>query len=66
LRSASPEAVWSVEQLSGFAEVLKLFERPTLDLPNPLTRHLERPPGLVQRPRMLAAEPVAQARARDG
>jgi hypothetical protein len=37
-----------------------LFERLTLDLPNPLTRQLDRPPDLVQRPRTLAAEPVAQ------
>jgi hypothetical protein len=59
LRSASPEALWRVEQLSGFAEP-KLFERLTIDLPNPLTRHLERPPDLVQRPRMVAAEPLAQ------
>jgi hypothetical protein len=36
LRSAAREVVWSVVQLSGFAEVVKLLERLILDLPNPL------------------------------
>jgi hypothetical protein len=49
LRSAAPEVLWGVEQLSGFAEVLKLFERLPLDLPDPLAGHVERPPDLVQR-----------------
>ena len=49
-----------VAQLLGFAEVLELLQRLVLDLADPLTGNVERPPDLVKRPRALAAEPVAQ------
>src|SRR5205814_6233120 len=38
----------------------ELLQALVLDLTNPLARDVERPPHLVERPRMLAVEPVAQ------
>src|SRR5262245_12014065 len=52
--------------LSDFAELLSLRERLqllkrlVLDLPDPLARDVEGPADLVQGPRVLAAEPVAE------
>src|SRR5262249_37251326 len=57
---------WSAEPLRDFAELLclgealQLLERLVLDLPHPLARDVEGPPDLVQGPRVLAAEPVAE------
>src|SRR5215211_4323343 len=49
-----------VAELLGLRERLQLLQRLVLDLADPLARHVERAPDLVQRPRVLAAEPVAQ------
>src|SRR5688500_19559712 len=49
-----------VAELLGLRERLELLERLVLDLADPLARHVERAPDLVQRARVLAAEPVAQ------
>ena len=38
----------------------QLLEALVLDLPDPLARHVERSPDLVERARLLAAEPVAK------
>src|SRR5215831_6909937 len=55
--------------LSGLRDVAKLdcvrqrpelFQALVLDLPDPFAGDVERPADLVQRPRMLAVEPVAQ------
>src|ERR1700753_3115765 len=49
-----------VAELLRLSQRLKLLERLILDLPDPLARHVERPPDLVERARVLATEPVAQ------
>src|SRR5258708_4517521 len=49
-----------VAQLLRLGEALKLLQRLVLDLTDPLARHVERPPDLVERARVLAAEAVAQ------
>src|SRR2546421_9783868 len=49
-----------VTKLLRLCQRLELLERLVLDLPDPLARDVERPPDLVERPRMLAAEAVAQ------
>src|SRR5215216_1779029 len=49
-----------VAELLGLRERLQLLQRLVLDLADPLARHVERAPDLVQRARVLAAEPVAQ------
>src|SRR5258706_11297378 len=41
-------------------ERAQLLQALVLDLADPLTRDVERPPDLVERPRMLAVEAVAQ------
>src|SRR5438874_13373435 len=53
-------------RLRHFSKLLRVRERPqllqalVLDLPDPLAGHVERPPHLVERPRVLAVEAVAQ------
>src|SRR5205823_8452313 len=49
-----------VAKLLSFGERLQLLQRLVLDLADPLARDVERPPDLVERARVLAAEPVAQ------
>src|SRR3954471_14946299 len=49
-----------VAELLGLRERLQLLERLVLDLADALARHVERATHLVQRARVLAAEPVAQ------
>src|SRR4051812_1922862 len=49
-----------VAELLGLRERLQLLQRLVLDLADALARDVERPPDLVQRAGMLAAEPVAQ------
>src|SRR3954468_23685858 len=49
-----------VSELLRLGEALKLLQRLVLDLADPLARHVERAADLVERPRMLAPEPVAQ------
>src|SRR5436305_12012659 len=53
-------ALGDVAQLLRLGQRLQLLERLVLDLANALARDVERPPDLVQRAGMLAAEPVAQ------
>src|SRR5215212_611357 len=49
-----------VAELLGLRERLQLLQRLVLDLADPLARHVERAPDLVQRAGVLAAQPVAQ------
>jgi hypothetical protein len=44
----------------GFAKVPQFLERVILDLTYPLAGDVEHPPDFVQRPRVLAAEAVAE------
>src|SRR5688500_4760238 len=43
-----------------FGQTLELLQRLVLDLPDPLARDVEGTPDLVERSRMLTAEPVAK------
>src|SRR6187200_953403 len=54
------ETLGDVAELLGLRERLQLLERLVLDLADALARHVERAPDLVERARVLAAEPVAQ------
>src|SRR5690348_14799339 len=47
-------------QLLRLGETLQLLEALVLDLPDPLPGHVEGPAHLVQGPRMLAAQPIAE------
>src|SRR5436190_6504325 len=49
-----------VLQLLAVRERPQLLQALVLDLPDPLARDVERPADLVERPRMLPVEPVAQ------
>src|SRR4051794_5262984 len=49
-----------VAELLGLRERLQLLQRLVLDLADALARDVERPPDLIQRAGMLAAQPVAQ------
>src|ERR1700759_4470783 len=49
-----------VPELLRLGEALELLERLVLDLADALARDVERPPDLVERARMLAAEAVAE------
>src|SRR3954471_7993913 len=49
-----------VPELLGLGEALELLERLVLDLADALARHVEGAADLVERPRMLAAEAVAE------
>src|SRR5882672_6897859 len=49
-----------VAELLSLREALQLLQRLVLDLADALARDVERPPDLVERARVLAAEPVAQ------
>src|SRR5687768_5926284 len=49
-----------VAELLRLGEALKLLQRLVLDLANPLARHVERAPDLVEGARVLAAQPVAE------
>src|SRR4051812_32360610 len=53
-------ALRNVAQLLRLGQALQLLERLVLDLADPLARDVEGAPHLVQRPRVLAAEAVAQ------
>ena len=60
LRARAGGALEVLPQLFGFAKVVKLFQRLVFDLADPLAGEAERPPDLVERPRLLGGEPVAQ------
>src|SRR4051794_23635367 len=47
-------------QLLRLSQRLQLLQRLVLDLADALTGHVERAPDLIQRPRMLATEAIAQ------
>src|SRR3954454_16373088 len=49
-----------VAKLDGLRERTELLQALILDLADALARHVERPPDLVERARMLPVEPVAQ------
>src|SRR6478672_3025031 len=49
-----------VAKLDRFGQGAELLQALVLDLPDPLARDVERPADLVERPGMLAAEPVAE------
>src|SRR6185295_609968 len=49
-----------VAELLGLRERLQLLQRLVLDLADALARDVERPPDLVERARVLAAEPVTE------
>src|SRR6202035_1309892 len=49
-----------VAELLRLGEALQLLQRLILDLTDALAGHVEGAPHLVERPRVLAAEPVAQ------
>src|SRR5438094_1003348 len=49
-----------VLQRLGFCERAQLLQALVLDLPDPLARDVERPADLVQRPWVLAVEPVTE------
>src|SRR5438132_1513868 len=49
-----------VFELLAVRQSAQLLETLVFDLANPLARYIERAPDLVQRPRMLAVEPVAK------
>src|SRR5690349_11647445 len=49
-----------VAELLRLGEALQLLQRLVLDLADALARHVERAPDLVERARVLAAEPVPQ------
>src|SRR4051794_3986343 len=50
----------NVAQLLRLGQALELLQRLVLDLADPLARHVERPPDLVQRARVLAPEAVTE------
>src|SRR3954447_21875240 len=50
----------NIAELLGFRKALQLLERLVLDLADPLARDVESAAHLVERARVLAAEPVAQ------
>src|SRR4051812_31643690 len=49
-----------VAELLGLGEALQLLQRLVLDLADALARHVERAPDLVERARVLPAEPVSK------
>src|SRR5262245_15941516 len=65
-RSSGPRSLRTSRRLGDVSERIRNRERPqllqalVLDLPDPLTRHVERTPDLVQRARLLAAQAVAE------
>ena len=59
-RRSRPGTSGDVAQLRGEGERAELLQALVLDLPDPLARHVERAADLVQRPRLLAVEAVAQ------
>src|SRR4051794_8478541 len=59
-RSRRASRLGDVAELLGLGEALELLERLVLDLADALAGDVERPAHLVERPRMLAAEAVAQ------
>src|ERR1044072_7172581 len=59
---APPAGAWRLgdfAELLGLGERLKLLQRLVLDLADALAGDVERPPDLVERPRVLAAEAMA-------
>src|SRR4051812_13278141 len=60
LTSEENARLGDIAELLGLRERLQLLERLVLDLADALARDVERPPDLVERARMLAAQPVAQ------
>src|SRR5215218_3543049 len=56
----APDALRHIAKLLRLGEALELLERLVLDLADPLARDVERPPDLVERARVLPAQPVAQ------
>src|SRR5918995_7471671 len=55
-----PDQLRDFAQLLGLSQRLKLLQRLVLDLADPLAGDVEGPSHLVERARVLAAEPVAQ------
>src|SRR2546421_493579 len=59
--SSSPRITFSdFAELLSLRERLELLQRLVLDLADPLAGDVEGPADLIQRPRMLAAQPVAE------
>src|SRR5262249_55590942 len=54
------QSLGDVAQLDRVGERAQLLQALVLDLPDALTSDVERPPDLVERPWMLAVEPVPQ------
>src|SRR5512135_655989 len=59
-RLRSREGLCNVAELDGVREGTQLLQALVLDLANPLAGDVERAADLVERPRMLAVEPVAE------
>src|ERR1019366_4328199 len=61
-RSNLPQPIQTdpLPQLLGYEGVLELLQRLVLDLADPLARDIERATDLVERARILAAQPIAQ------
>src|SRR6476660_3464424 len=57
-RATSPSG--DLAKRLGVRKRAELLQALVLDLPDPLARDVEGPPNLVQRPRMLTVEPIAE------
>src|ERR671936_2301517 len=60
LVGVASERLSNVAQRDRVGQRAQLLEALVLDLPDPLARDVERPPYLVEGPRVLAVQPVAE------